>query len=587
MNAINPEIEYNFVIGKSPQIQEVYRQMQTAAKGAGSVLIAGESGTGKDLVAQYIHHKSGRVSNPFVPVNCGAIPKELFESELFGHKKGAFTGAVNETAGLFRSADTGTIFLDEITEIPLETQVKLLRVLQEKRIRPLGSTEEIPLDVQVIAATNRDLEQVLWNKSFREDLYYRLGAVTIYIPPLREHLEDIPELVAAFIQRLNRRLKRNILGVHPDIMQNLTKYSWPGNVRQLENVIENAYLFSKGKWITRLGVKLEEDTQSFVRSTGQISTSLDPGEFYLPSNAMSTSLRRKVQSAAKSSAGVLILGEEGTGSHMVGREIHRQSTYATGPFVIVNCDTIPPELFEKELFGNSLFEDTQGHFEGYIHQAESGTLFLYEVTAIPYRIQMLLFHLFEANRMRPTGFSRDLPKNLRVIAYTSQDLGRALKEKSLSIGFYTRLSGFVIHIPTLREQKEKIPEFADYFVKLFATQQQRPAPRIHEDALAYLTAYPWPGNLLELRFVIQGALTAANFGTIQKHHLPDQLGIHWQTDEHAYTRGKLRDIEQALLQEALQKTDGNKTQAARLLGISRKKVYKMLESSPPYPVSGF
>ena len=154
---------------------------------------------------------------------------------------------------------------------------------------------------------------------------------------------------------------------------------------------------------------------------------------------------------------------------MVGREIHRQSTYAKGPFVIVNCDTIPPELFEKELFGNSLFEDTQGHFEGYIHQAESGTLFLYEVTAIPYRIQILLSHLFEANRMRPTGFSRDLPKNLRVIAYTSQDLGRALKEKSLSIGFYTRLSGFVIHIPTLREQKEKIPEFADYFVKLFAT----------------------------------------------------------------------------------------------------------------------
>ncbi|MDE2725845.1 MAG: sigma 54-interacting transcriptional regulator [Gemmatimonadota bacterium] len=587
MNAIYPETEYNFVIGKSPQMREVYRQMQTAAKGAGSVLIAGESGTGKDLIAQYIHHKSGRAPNPFVPVNCGAIPKELFESELFGHKKGSFTGAVNETAGLFRSANTGTIFLDEITEIPLETQVKLLRVLQEKRIRPLGSTEEIPLDVQVIAATNRDLEQVLWNRSFREDLYYRLGAVTIYIPPLREHLEDIPELVAAFIQKLNRRLKRNILGVHPDIMQNLTKYSWPGNVRELENVIENAHLFSKGKWITRLGVKLEEDIQSLVRSTGEISTSLDPGEFYLPSKALSTSLRRKIQSAAKSPAGVLILGEEGTGSHMVGREIHRQSSYAKGPFVIVNCDTIPPELFEKELFGNSIFEDTQEHFEGYMHQAESGTLFLYEVTAIPYRIQVLLCRLFEADRMRPTGFSRDLPKNLRVIAYTSQDLHRALKEKSLSVGFYTRLSGFVIHIPPLREQKEKILEFADYFLKLFATQQQRPAPRIHDDALASLMAYPWPGNLLELRFVIQGALTAANFGTIQKHHLPDQLGIHWQTDGHTDTRGKLYDVEQALLQEALQKADGNKTQAARLLGISRKKVYKMLESSPLHHESGF
>ena len=211
MNAIHPETEYNFVIGKSPQIREVYSRMQVAAKGAGSVLIAGESGTGKDLVAQYIHHKSGRDQNSFVPVNCGAIPKELFESELFGHEKGAFTGAVNETVGLFRSADGGTIYLDEITEILPETQVKLLRVLQDKRIRPLGNTKEIPLDVHVIAATNRDLEQVLWNKSFREDLYYRLSAVTIHIPPLREHLEDIPELVAAFILRLNRRLKRNIL----------------------------------------------------------------------------------------------------------------------------------------------------------------------------------------------------------------------------------------------------------------------------------------------------------------------------------------------------------------------------------------
>ena len=592
MNTIHPETDGDFVIGKNPQFQEVYRRMQTAARGTGSVLIAGESGTGKDLVARYIHCNSGRAQNSFVPVNCGAIPKELFESELFGHSKGAFTGAVDETVGLFRSADGGTIFLDEITEIPPEIQVKLLRVLQEKRIRPLGNTEEIPLDVQVIAATNRDLKQVLWNRSFREDLYYRLGAVTIQIPPLREHLEDIPELIAAFIRRLNQRLERNIKGISPTVMEQLTKYSWPGNVRQLENTIENACLFCEGEWITRLELKLEEDVQYVVRSTGQISTSVTSDEWYLPPAAMSTSLRQKTRSAANSSAGVLILGEEGTGCHMVGREIHRQSPFAKGPFVIVYCDTIPPERFELELFGSPIFEDAQEnfkqeHFEGYVHRAKGGTLFLHEVTAMPYRIQMLLFHLFSDDRLRPTGFSKDLPKNLRVIAYTSQDLNQALKEKSLAVAFYARLSGFVLHILPLRKQKEKIPEYVDYFVKSFTDQEQHLAPRIHEEALAALMAYPWPGNLLELRFVIQGALIAANVDTIKKHHLPDQIGMHWQTGEHTNTQGKLHDVEQVLLQEALQKTDGNKTLAAQLLGISRKKLYKMLEDAPPHSAQGF
>ena len=202
-----------------------------------NVLIAGESGTGKELVARAIHYSGSRHENPFVPVNCGAIPESLMESELFGYKKGAFTGAVADKKGLFEEADTGTIFLDEIGDLPLHLQVKLLRVIEDKKIRPLGSTESVEVDIRIIAATNKNLEEEVAEGNFREDLFYRLNVITIVLPPLRERRIDVSPLAIHFINKYSDDMGKDIRGISPKALETLENYHYPGNVRELENII--------------------------------------------------------------------------------------------------------------------------------------------------------------------------------------------------------------------------------------------------------------------------------------------------------------------------------------------------------------
>jgi len=214
------------------------------------VLVEGESGTGKELVAAAIHRLSARAKGPFIPVNCSAIPRDLLESEFFGHVRGAFSGAVSDALGLFRGADDGTIFLDEIAELPPELQVKLLRVLQEMQVRPVGSTKAFPVDVRVIAATNRNLEQAMKAGIFRQDLFYRLNVIRITLAPLRDRREDMPVLVNHFIRRFNKRFRRDVRGITPDALTTLATYDFPGNVRELENLIERAYAMGTREHIT-------------------------------------------------------------------------------------------------------------------------------------------------------------------------------------------------------------------------------------------------------------------------------------------------------------------------------------------------
>jgi DNA-binding NtrC family response regulator len=232
--------KYSFenVIGKSPVMQTVHEKMAAACGNRATVLITGESGTGKELVARGIHYNTFTTDAPFVAVNCGALPKDLIESELFGYKKGAFTGAVGDSEGLFRAASGGTIFLDEIMEMSPELQVKLMRVLQERTIRHLGETREIPIDVRVIAATNRLVQESLESGAVRKDLYYRLSVINIHIPPLRERTEDVPLLVDHFLRKHEKSYKQTFTGIETDAMGALVKYSWPGNVRELENLVE-------------------------------------------------------------------------------------------------------------------------------------------------------------------------------------------------------------------------------------------------------------------------------------------------------------------------------------------------------------
>jgi len=238
------------LVGVSPQMTRVKELVARVAVTDSPILVEGESGTGKELVAASIHRLSVRSRGPFIPVNCGAIPGELMESEFFGHVRGAFSGAVADTLGLFRSSHGGTIFLDEVAELPPVLQVKLLRVLQEKEIRPVGATKTYTVDVRVVAATNRRLEEALQDGSFRQDLFYRLNVVRITIPPLRERKPDIPPLVTHFLRQFNQRFDRSVKGVAPDAMAALLAYGFPGNARELENLIERAFALGMREQIT-------------------------------------------------------------------------------------------------------------------------------------------------------------------------------------------------------------------------------------------------------------------------------------------------------------------------------------------------
>ena len=226
------------IVSRSNRMAEVLAEAKLVAASDASVLIRGESGSGKELVAQAIHRASPRSSHPFVAVNCGAIPENLLESELFGHVKGAFTGAVANHPGLFQAANGGTLFLDEIGDMPVALQVKLLRVLQERMVRPVGASHAVPVDVRILSATHRDLDLAIIDGSFRKDLYYRLNVVALALPTLAERREDIPLLAAHFLARLALKYGRKVNGFAPDAMKALTTASWPGNVRQLHNVVE-------------------------------------------------------------------------------------------------------------------------------------------------------------------------------------------------------------------------------------------------------------------------------------------------------------------------------------------------------------
>lgn len=236
-------------ISASPTMQRFLQMARRVVRADSALLILGETGVGKERLARSIHSESARSGGPFITVNCGALPETLLESELFGHEEGAFTGATRARRGYFELAHRGTIFLDEIGEIPLHLQVKLLRVLEDRRVRRVGGEKPVEIDVRIMAATNRELKREVDEKNFRADLYYRLAVVTLTVPPLRERLEDLPDLADAFLERSRRQLGRHVVGFRPDALQAMLRHDWPGNVRELINVIERAVLLAPGSEI--------------------------------------------------------------------------------------------------------------------------------------------------------------------------------------------------------------------------------------------------------------------------------------------------------------------------------------------------
>ncbi len=272
---IQKENQFESILAKSREMLNIFRTVSKIADFKTTVLITGESGTGKELVARAIHSRSGRSAAPFVAINCGAIPENLLESELFGHKRGAFTDATSDRRGLFEEADKGTLFLDEIGELPLNLQVKLLRVVQEEHIRRLGDTKDVHVDVRIIAATHRDLTADVKAGRFREDLFYRINVLLIHIPPLRNRREDVSLLIDHFILRNNARLGTRSRGVSTEARKLLLEYAWPGNVRELENTIERAMVLT------------ETDLLEVADLPERIRDALDPVQVHLASGELS------------------------------------------------------------------------------------------------------------------------------------------------------------------------------------------------------------------------------------------------------------------------------------------------------------
>jgi DNA-binding NtrC family response regulator len=276
----------NEFVGQSNEMKKIFSIIDRLARVETAVLIRGESGTGKELVAQSLHYNGPRKENRFVAVNCSAIPETLMESEFFGHEKGAFTGADSRKIGKFQYAEGGTLFLDEIGEIPPSMQVKLLRVLQEKKFTPVGSNREIEMNVRIVAATNRNLEAMIKDGSFREDLFYRLNVLPIQLPPLRDRKNDIDSLAGYFIEKFNQRYGKQVKGLSAEALSALRAHRWPGNIRELENVLEHAFVLETDEWITpdSLPEKLKpsrEPSESVAR------VALEPGAVPMEGEAMS------------------------------------------------------------------------------------------------------------------------------------------------------------------------------------------------------------------------------------------------------------------------------------------------------------
>lgn len=261
---LQERFEFSNIIGRSPAMKAVFERMSRIVKTDSTVLITGESGTGKELVARALHYNGMRKQRPFVAVNCSAIPELLLESELFGHVRGAFTGAIRDKAGKFEAANHGTIFLDEIGTMPLHLQTKLLRVLQEQEVERVGSNNSIRLDVRILSATNIDLEQQVRQGQFREDLYYRLNVIPLHLPPLRERKQDVMALVAAFLEKCYRLMGRSPMTISRRALEALEQYAWPGNVRELENLVERLVALTEGDVINIEDLPVEMSGQSIV-----------------------------------------------------------------------------------------------------------------------------------------------------------------------------------------------------------------------------------------------------------------------------------------------------------------------------------
>jgi DNA-binding NtrC family response regulator len=484
------------LIGESQAIRKVRDLVKRVAPTDAKVLITGETGTGKELTAHDIHNNSKRKNGPFIPVNCAAIPKDTIEDALFGHERGAFTGAAEKKPGLFEAANGGTLFLDEVGELEKGVQTKLARVLEYGTFRRVGGNSEISVDVRVVTATNRDLLQALKKGEITRGLYDRLNVFKIQMPSLREHKEDIFQIAEHMLQRHKFFVPDKIVtSFSPDAIRKLESYDWPGNVRELENVIRRAIVFARGTVI-------EED------------------DIALTAGEASEKVIERIDDVAFSDSTVLVNGEPGVGKELVARYLHANSTRSEAPFISVNCATLRPDLAESELFGHDrgAFTGAIQFHKGLFQSANSGTLFLDEVGELPEPVQRKLLRAIQENEIIVMGTNKPIKVNVRIIAATNRDLNSTSENNPFRQDLYHRLSVIPAFIPPLRERKDEIPDLILEFLDEYGTNKK--IVGITKDAVEKLIAYDWPGNIRELKIAVERAVILADEGgCIELEHI--------------------------------------------------------------------
>ncbi len=474
------------IVGESLSARELREMIDRIAYLDSKVLITGETGTGKELVAREIHINSLRSNEPFIPVNCAAIPEGMIDSELFGHEKGAFTGATARRIGRFEAANGGTIFLDEIGELPRELQEKLNRIIESGTFERVGGGKEVKVNVRIIAATNIDIEAALKDKKFSQSLYYRLNVLPIHLPPLRDRKEDIPELVKHFLDKYKNLVPgKKVKAISPSAIEKLNSHNWPGNIRELENVIRRAIIFADDEVIQRDNIAITE--QEARAKSGE-----------------------KIKEIALSDVSVIINGETGVGKERVANELVKLSSRSAKPFEVINCATLGKGLAESKLFGhekNSFTGACEAH-KGKLEMADGGTVFLDELAELDPSVQTKLLRFLQEGEVVPVGISVPRKVNVRIITATNVNLERAVKEGRFREDLYHRLNVISINVSPLRERKEMIPELAlellDEIIPKVCPGKE--IKGFSPEALIKLQQYSYPGNIRELKNIIERAV---------------------------------------------------------------------------------
>lgn len=502
--APEPKVEY---ITANPKTQAVLDYARKAAPSSAPVMIVGESGTGKLVLARLIHQESGRRDKPFVYVNCMSLTETLFEADLFGYERGAFTGANQRMEGFIEQANGGTLFLDSVDELPMSLQVKLLPFVKTGEFRRMGSTEVMRADVRLVSITNKDLQTNIQASRFSQNLHDCLSVIRLDIPPLRERAEDIPLLANYFLEDYATQSGRAIPTIAPEAMDVLTAYTWPGNARELSRVIQSALVLCDGDVIE---VEHLADALTSRTKLHEHKVDVDEAEVeYITANPKTQEVLKYARKAASSSSPVLIVGEAGTGKELVARMVHQEGNRRNKPFIFVNCAL----LSESELFGHVKFR------KGRIDEADGGTLFLDEIGDLPASLQVKLLRFIRNGEFEREGTGLEVVQaDVRIIAAISKDLREKVETDLMdSLGVTT------IKIPPLRERVEDIPLLAEYFLRKCTTRPDGSIPGISQGAMNVLMGYPWPGNVRELSRVIQSVLVLCDGDVIEVEHLPDAL----------------------------------------------------------------